>query len=178
VIRIRLLTPTLRRKLKPPLGLLIQGSFTETMKRLKELIEKEKPSMLISVGDIVSNNMIKNGIQPEVLIVDNKVMREKIKPIQVKTNQTLHLKNPAGTLTEEAWTVMQEALGKKRRTRVLVDGEEDLLTLVAVLCAPENSLVVYGQPKKGIVAVRVTEQKKEHIRQIVDSMEQSYERLK
>jgi uncharacterized protein (UPF0218 family) len=178
VIRIRLLTPTLRRKLKPPLGLLIQGSFTETMKRLKELIEKEKPSMLISVGDVVSNNMIKNGIQPEVLIVDNKVMREKIKPIQVKANQTLHLKNPAGTLTEEAWTVMQEALGKKRRTRVLVDGEEDLLTLVAVLCAHENSLVVYGQPQKGIVAVRVTEQKKEHIRQIIGAMEHSYERLK
>lgn len=148
------------------------------MKRLKELIDKEKPSMLISVGDVVSNNMMKHGIQPEVLIVDNKVMRKKIKPIQVKTKQTLHLKNPAGTLTEEAWTVMQEALGEKQRTRVLVDGEEDLLTLVAVLCAPENSLVVYGQPQKGIVAVRVTEQKREYVRQIVEAMKQSYERLK
>lgn len=178
MIGIRLLTPTLRRRLKSPLGLLIQGSFSETLKRLKELIDEEKPSMLISVGDVVSNNMMKHGIQPEVLIVDNKVMRKKIKPIQVKTNQTLHLKNPAGTLTEEAWTVMREALDEKRRTRVLVDGEEDLLTLVAVLCAPEDSLVVYGQPQEGIVAIRVTEQKKEHIRQIIDAMEQADERLK
>ena len=178
MIRIRLLTPTLRRKLKAPLGLLIQGSFTETMKRLKELIDREKPSMLISVGDVVSSNMTKHGISPQVLIVDNKVLRKPIKPIPTNADQTLHLKNPPGTLTEKAWTVIREALGEKRRTRVLVDGEEDLLTLVAVLCAPENSLVLYGQPQKGIVAVRVTEQKKEHVRQIVEEMERSYERLK
>ena len=177
-MRIRLLTPALRRKLKSPLGLLIQGSFTETMRRLKELIDKEEPSMLISVGDVVSNNMMKQGIQPKVLIVDNRVMREKIKPIRVEADQTLHLKNPAGTLTEEAWVIIQEALRKKERIRVLVDGEEDLLTLVAVLCAPKNSLVVYGQPQEGIVAVRVTEQKKEHVRQIVEAMERSHERLK
>jgi uncharacterized protein (UPF0218 family) len=178
VIGIRLLTPTLRKKLKSPLGLLIQGSFTETMRRLKKIIENNKPSMLISVGDVVSGNMIKHGIQPRVLIVDNKVMRKRIAPIQVRVNQTLHLKNPAGTLTEEAWGVIREALRKKRQTRVLVDGEEDLVTLVAVLCAPENSLVIYGQPKEGIVIVRVTKEKKEHIRRIVDAMEQSYERLK
>ena len=178
MIRIRLLTPTLRRKLKSPLGLLIQGSFTETMKRLKELIDEEKPSRLISVGDVVSNNIMKNGIQPEVLIVDNKVMRKKIEPIQVKANQTLFLKNLPGTLTNEAWTIVRSALQKKGVTRVLVDGEEDLLTLVAVLCAPENSLVVYGQPHEGIVAVRVTEQKKEYVCEIVEAMEQADERLK
>ena len=178
MIRIRLLTPMLRRKLKSPLGLLIQGAFTETMKKLKELIDEEKPSMLISVGDVVSKNMMKNGIQPEVLIVDNTVMRKKIKPIQVEADQTLYLKNLPGTLNNEAWTIVRRALKKKGVTRVLVDGEEDLLTLVAVLCAPENSLVVYGQPQKGIVAVRVTEQKKEHVRQIVEVMEQVDESLK
>lgn len=178
MIGIRLLTPTLRKKLKSPLGLLIQGSFRETMRRLKKIIENDKPSTLISVGDVVSSNMIKHGIPPRVLIVDNKVMRKRIAPIQVRVNRTLHLKNPAGTLAEEAWTVMREALRKKRQTRVVVDGEEDLLTLVAALCAPENSLVIYGQPKEGIVVVRVTREKKEHIRQIVDAMKQSYERLK
>jgi len=177
-MRIRLLTPTLRRKLKSPLGLLIQGSFTQTVKRLKELIDEEKPSMIISVGDVVSNNLMKTGIQPNVLIVDNKVMRRKIKPIHAQADQTLYLKNLPGTLTNEAWTIVERALEKKGVTRVLIDGEEDLLTLVAVLCAPENSLVVYGQPKKGIVAVRVTKRNKEHVRRIVDAMEHSNERLK
>jgi len=171
VIEIRRLTPKLREELKDPLGLLIQGSFDETMKKLKELIKKEKPSKIISVGDSVSESMTRHGVSPQVLIVDNKVMREPIQPIAVDADQTLHLKNPAGTLAEEAWTVMKEALKGKRRTRVLVDGEEDLLTLVAVLCAPKNSLVVYGQPREGIVVVKVTEKTREMVRRIVDSME-------
>ncbi|UCC33109.1 MAG: DUF359 domain-containing protein [Candidatus Bathyarchaeota archaeon] len=150
---------------------MIKGSFNETMERLRELIDRENPSILISVGDVVSDNMIRHNIQPEISIVDNKIMRRKIEPIQVSVSQTLQLRNPAGTLTEEAWTIMQKALEEKTHTRVLVNGEEDLLTLIAVLCAPENSMVIYGQPQKGIVAVRVTEQKREQVRQIVDAME-------
>jgi len=142
------------------------------MKKLKELVEKEKPSKIISVGDIVSENMAKHGISPQVMIVDNRVMREPITPIFLKADQTLHLKNPPGTLTSQAWSVMQEALKQVQRTKVVVDGEEDLLTLVAVLCAPENSLVVYGQPHEGIVVVRVTEQKSGMIRRIVEAMEE------
>lgn len=174
----RLLTPSLREKLKSPLGLLIKGSFNETMRKLKELIEKEKPLMVISVGDVVSDNMMKHGLSPQVLIVDNKVMREPITPIPVQVDQTLHAKNPPGTLTNEAWSVMQEALKREKRTKVLVEGEEDLLTLAAVLCAPENSFVVYGQPSEGIVVIKVTEQEKEMVRQIVEAMKLCFEKLK
>jgi uncharacterized protein (UPF0218 family) len=173
VNKIRLLTPALREKLKAPLGLLIQGSFDETMKKLKELIEKERPSTVISVGDAVSDNMMKHGISLQVLVVDNKIMRDPIQPIVADAEQTLHLKNPPGALTEEAWLVTRKALSGKGRTKVLVDGEEDLLTLVAVLCAPENSFVVYGQPHEGIVVVKVTEKTREEIHRIVDAMEES-----
>jgi len=114
--------------------------------------------------------MIEKGISPDVLIVDNRVMRKKVKPIPVDVSRTLNIKNPPGTLTDEAWTVIEDALKQKQTTRVLVDGEEDLLTLVAVLCAPEKSLVVYGQPQVGIVAVKVTEQKKKLARRLVEEM--------
>jgi uncharacterized protein (UPF0218 family) len=173
VNKIHLLTPALRGKLKAPLGLLIKGPFDETMKKLKELIEKDRPSTVISVGDAVSDNMVKHGISLQVLIVDNKIMRAPIQPIVADADQTLHLKNPPGTLTEEAWIVTRNALSGKGRTKVLVDGEEDLLTLVAVLCAPENSFVVYGQPHEGIVVVKATEKTREKMKRIVDAMEQS-----
>ncbi len=171
MIKIRRLTLTLRGKLKSPLGLLIRGTPDDTMKKLGELLKREKPSKIISVGDIVSESMAKHGISPQVMIVDNKVMREAIAPIFLEADQILHLKNPPGTITEQAWSIIQEALRRVQRTKVVVDGEEDLLTLVAVLCAPENSLVVYGQPHEGIVVVKVTEQTKRMIRQIVESME-------
>ena len=151
--------------------MLIQGSVDETIKQLKSYIEEEEPTRIISVGDAVSNSMLKNGISPDVLIVDNRVMRKKVRPILVDVRQTLNIKNPPGTLTDEAWAVIEDALKHGQTTRVLVDGEEDLLTLVAVLCAPEKSLVVYGQPQVGIVAVKVTEQKKKLARQLVEEME-------
>ena len=56
---------------------------------------------------------------------------------------------------------------------LLVDGEEDLLALTAILCAPENSLVIYGQPHEGIVVINVTEKTREKTRRIVDTMELS-----
>lgn len=178
MIKIRRLTPTLRKKLKFPLGLLIRGKSDETMKQLGELVEREKPSRIISVGDVVSESMTKHGIFPQVMIVDNRVMREPITPVYLEADQTLHLKNPSGTLTDQAWPTIQEALRQMQRTKVVVDGEEDLLTLVAVLCAPEKSLVVYGQPHEGIVVVKVTEQTKGMVRQVVEAMEASFEKLK
>lgn len=178
MIIIRRLTPELRKKLKAPLGLLIQGSPEETMRKLAELIEQEKPAAIISVGDVVSENMLKRNIQPQVLVVDNRVMRKPIKPIPMDVDRTLQVKNPPGTLTEEAWTVMQEAIRGDQRTRVLVEGEEDLLTLLAVSYAPENSFVVYGQSHEGIVVVKATKQKKQSVREIVEAMETASRKVK
>jgi uncharacterized protein (UPF0218 family) len=170
---IRLLTTELRKELKKPQGLLIDGPFEKTTKRLKELIEEEKPSLIISVGDVVSRNMIEYGVSLNVLIVDNKVMRKPIQPITVDADQTLYAENPPGNITDEAWAAIRSAIEQKGQTRVMIEGEEDLLTLVAVLAAPENALVVYGQPHVGIVVVKVTEETKERMRRIVDAMEES-----
>ena len=170
---IRLLTTELRKELKKPQGLLIGGPFEKTTKRLKELIEEEKPSLIISVGDVVSRNMIEHGVSLNVLIVDNKVMRKPIQPITVDADQTLYAKNPPGAITDEAWAAIRSAIEQKGQTRVMVDGEEDLLTLAVVLSAPQDALVVYGQPHVGIVVVKVTEETKERMRRIVDAMEES-----
>jgi uncharacterized protein (UPF0218 family) len=143
------------------------------MKKLKAIIKKDKPSRVISVGDIVSQHMLDFGLPLDVLIVDNKTMRKAINPIVVDVDQTLYAKNPSGTITEDAWNIIRDAIGYEGRTKVMIDGEEDLLTVVAVLYAPEDALVVYGQPNVGIVAVKVTEERKENMRRIVDLMKQS-----
>jgi len=152
---------------------LIEGPFEETMEKLKKLIVKEKPSTIISVGDIVSIQMIKHGIALNILIVDNKTMQKPIQPITVDVDQTLYAKNPPGAITDEAWDAIKLAIEQKGRTKVIVDGEEDLLTVVTVLSAPEDALVVYGQPHKGVVVVKVTEETREKMHRIMDAMEES-----
>lgn len=164
---------TLRKKLKKPLGELIRGSFNETMGKLKQIIERENPPSIISVGDTVSKNLVKNGISPNLLIVDNRVMRKNITPVPLNVDTEKRVKNPPGTITYEALNAIQEALKTKQITKIVVDGEEDLLALCAILYALENSLVVYGQPREGIVIVKATKQKKAEVTEILNAMKVS-----
>ncbi|MEM3594038.1 MAG: DUF359 domain-containing protein [Candidatus Jordarchaeaceae archaeon] len=162
---------TLRKRLKKPLGELIQGSFKETASRFKQIVDREKPLCIISVGDAVSKNLVENNVFPQLLIVDNKIMRENIAPIPFNTYVEKHVKNPPGTITFEALNVIQEALKSSCKTKLVVDGEEDLLTLCAILYAPENSIIVYGQPREGRVVVKATKQKKTEVAEILKAME-------
>jgi len=148
------------------------------MTKLKQLIKEEKPPKIISVGDVVSKNMTIHHIPTHTIIVDNKVLRKTIKPIKVKAETTLHIKNPPGTITKEAWATVQQALKHDQPTRVLVDGEEDLLTLVVVSQAPQNTMVVYGLPSKGVVAVKVNEETKRKVQLIIDAMQPLVEKSK
>lgn len=165
------LTPELRIKLKAPIGMLIRGSFAKTMEIFKTIVEKEKPTLVISVGDTVSKNLVKNHIHPQMLIIDNKAMRKKIKPTPLTADKTVYIKNPPGTITEEAIETIKNSLKTNCYIKAVVDGEEDLLTLIAVLYAPENAFVVYGQPYEGIVVIKVTPKKKAEIAEILKTME-------
>lgn len=164
------LTPELRRELKKPIGILLRGSFEETMKKFESLLQEDKPSVIVSVGDRVSRSLAESRIATKLSIVDNRIMRRRIQPIPLIAEDTLYVQNPPGTITEEALDAIQKALRGKRCAKIVVDGEEDLLALVAVMYAPENSLVVYGQPSKGIVVVMVTKQKKSEITEILKTM--------
>jgi uncharacterized protein (UPF0218 family) len=141
------------------------------LKKIKDLINTEKPRRIITVGDIVSKNMIKYGLPIDVIIVDNKTMREPIPPIKVETDQTLYAKNPPGTITNEAWISIKQAINNNGRTKVVIEGEEDLLTIVTVLLAPDNSLVLYGQPHRGIVVVKVNQKTKQKMQNILNAMD-------
>jgi uncharacterized protein (UPF0218 family) len=158
-------------RLKEPLGTLIRGSFADVMSVVKSIVEKEKPICVVSVGDTVSRNLVKSQIIPQVSIIDNKCMRRKVQePAPCMAEKLVHVRNPQATITNEAINTVKEALGSNDRVRIVVDGEEDLLTLVAVLHAPLNSIVLYGQPYEGVVLIRVTPQKKAEFADILKEM--------
>jgi hypothetical protein len=170
VINIRYLTPQLRKKLKKPLGTLFRGSLREIITMVKTVVEKEKPAKIVTVGDQVSQDLFNHHFLPDVLIIDNKIMRKEIPPISATADKVINVTNPPGTITNEAWSAIEKAIEMPQRTKIIVDGEEDLLTLVAILTAPENSLVLYGQPHEGVVVVKATAEMKHKIREIVDAM--------
>jgi uncharacterized protein (UPF0218 family) len=169
-----IITPELRVKLKEPFGSLIEGTVEETMAKLKRLIEKEKPPMIISVGDVVSKNLHQYKLHPQLTVIDNISLRDqKTVPPEAHGEESLNVKNPLGTITEESIAAIQRALAKGVHTHIVVEGEEDLLTLIAVLYAPENSFVIYGQPHSGVVVVKVTSQKKGQVQEFLNAMKVS-----
>jgi GTP-dependent dephospho-CoA kinase len=165
------ITPELREKLKEPFGDLIKGSTQETMNKLGIVLENDKPVMLISVGDTVSKNLLEYNLHPQIAIIDFLCMRKKIEPFQMAAKKKVNVANAQGTITLQAIEAIKNAVKSKESTQIIVDGEEDLLTLIAVLYAPINSLVIYGQPHEGMVLVKVTSEKKLVASEFLKAME-------
>jgi len=165
------LTDTLRLKLQKPWGILLRGSYNETMVKLREIIKQEKPCKIICVGDKVSESMLSQGFNIQLFIVDGKIMRRSTVLRDFPVDEIVYVRNPAGEITEEAFDVVMRAAGRNCRIKIVVDGEEDLLAMPAVLGAPEKSFIIYGQPREGIVVVRVTAEMRRLVRQLLNEME-------
>lgn len=161
----------LQEQFKKPWGTLIRGSFSETACQLREIIKYEKPPSIVAVGDAVSKNLVENEIFPNLLIIDNKVMRTTVRPFSFLADKEIYAKNPPGTITQEALDAVKEAFKANCRTKIVIEGEEDLLTIAAVFYAPENSIIVYGQPHEGVVVVKATRENKAEAAEILKTIE-------
>jgi uncharacterized protein (UPF0218 family) len=164
-----LLTESQRERLKEPLGQLVAGTSSECNQKLKDMQAAEKPRLLILIGDTISRNAIQFGIKPDVIIIDNKEMRGDAAEFSHGKSCVFRTVNEASTINLLAWQAVAEAI-ERGDSVVLVDGEEDLLTLVAILVAPAGSVVAYGQPEIGIVLVRISDAKKDEIQALLDRM--------
>ena len=166
-------TPEVLSKFKEPFGELIQGTANQTISKLKDRLKTENPVMIIAVGDAVSRNLNKNQIPTQLSITDNRSHRRHTPPQIFPNKKLINVKNPQGTITVEAIEAIRDAIAHERQVHLLVEGEEDLLTVVAVLYAPKNTWVVYGQPHKGVVVVKVTAEKKIEAECILNEMKKT-----
>ena len=160
------LPENLRNSLKKPLGILIRDSETT-----KENILKNIPqgSFVITVGDATTEKLIRYGITPSLQIVDGleKRFKRELPSSIVKTTFSCH--NPPAQITEESLDVIKKAL-QAPHARIIVIGEEDLLVLPVCVYAPENSVVMYGQPNEGLVIVKINSEIKNKVQSIMNSM--------
>jgi len=164
----------LRAKLKKPFGTLYRGNETTCIEDIKR--DFASPTKLISVGDVVTFYLIKSGTIPDIGIVDEMVMRkpaprEMIEGTKMPGFTMRSADNPAGRITEELILAIQEAMKSDRPVRIFVHGEEDLAALPAIILAPLSSVVIYGQPKEGVVVVNVTDAKKDETKAVLQQME-------
>ena len=166
----------LRDQLKNPLGNLIRDNDPNKENIIKEISAE---SVLITVGDRTTENMLQLGLKPQIQIIDGLEKRnQRIVPADDTINTNLSCRNPPGEITEESMQVIQKAFlvisdnrfHQEPPVRITVNGEEDLLVLPVCMYAPENSVVMYGQPNEGLVIVHITPEIQAKVQKILDAM--------
>ena len=158
----------LRDQLKKPLGNLISDNDPNRENIIKKISAE---SVIITVGDRTTENMLQLGLKPQIQIIDGLEKRtQRIAPADDTVNTKLSCKNPPGEITEESIQVIRKAFSCEPPVRITVDGEEDLLVIPACIFAPENSVVIYGQPNEGLVIVHITPEIQAKIQKILDAM--------
>lgn len=146
---------------------LFKEPFGDLHQNLNEILPLLTGQVVYSVGDVVTHNLQRHGITPDVAIIDGFTMRAPCSSQPSLTGNCIRVKNPAGTLTEDLIDAVNKAITCPPVT-LIVDGEEDLAVIPVVIAAPQGAIVLYGQPHKGVVLRRVTPEAKIVARQLLE----------
>jgi uncharacterized protein (UPF0218 family) len=160
------LPDALRSEFKEPFG----PVYTE----VSDLLD-EAGGPLVAVGDVVTAHLLRAGRVPELSVIDGRTKRETVSEETAAALEDLppgtSVENPAAELSESTLRALVEALDASGPQVLDVDGEEDLVTLPAVVAAPDGASVVYGQPDVGMVLIRVTPETRGTMRELLGRFE-------
>ena len=157
---------SLREQLKAPLGILLSG--TPTRDTILEYLKKD--SYLISVGDRTTTNLLSMSIVPSLSIIDGIEKRQRYTSDIFVDMPKIVVDNPAGQITPQSIEAIRRAFEMTKPTQIKVTGEEDLLVVPVCMHAPENAIVMYGQPNEGLVIVSITSDVRNKAKAFFDMM--------
>ena len=151
-----------RDKLKKPLGKLYSS-----LEMVKTLSKKYK---IVSVGDICTLALLCIGVRPHLAVYDFKYMRKDLPEgmraiLQREFKNVKSIKNAAGTVSKKLLTDAKKMM--KEGGAIRINGEEDLTALAFIKHAGDDTVVVYGQPEKGIVIVTPNKKTKQVVSKII-----------
>jgi len=164
-----ILPAELKEQLQQPIGHLVDEPG------LLRLLAHEK--YVVSVGDRVTYTLLRHNITPVLCIIDF-ILERKPFPVEMKEvisrfgRVRLHVKNPAGTITDDLWEAIKSVYQHLNNGPycIEVEGEEDLASLAAIYLAPGGVTVIYGLPNKGVVVVKATRSNKQKVKEALDKM--------
>jgi GTP-dependent dephospho-CoA kinase len=161
----------LRHELKEPMGPIETDA---------EVLLEDVSDPLIAVGDVVTYHFLQAGRQPDVALVDERTKRRTV-DAEIRDTVTdrvdVEATNPPAELTADAIETLVAAVERDEPTTILIDGEEDLIVLPAIVAAPDGASVVYGQPDEGMVHVVVDDESRAEARALLERFEGDQKRF-
>lgn len=154
---------SLRPELKEPLG----PVYTDP-----QVLVDDAGTPIVAVGDVVTDHLL-SVLTPSVALVDGQTKRTPLEtPVDLSPfDRRLTVENPAATLSRTLLEALVESVDADETTAIVVDGEEDLATLPAVVATPSGGSVVYGQPGVGMVLTTVDASTQAHVRELLTRMD-------
>jgi uncharacterized protein (UPF0218 family) len=149
------------------------GELFTSVSNISKLIEDK---FVIAIGDVICYNMLQAGLTPRIMIFDRKEKRQEI-PLKMRfvletsDAKTFKVKNPPGCVTDELWNSIKQSLSLTTNAKIIVDGEEDMAFLPAVLECSVGDVILYGFFDKGFVLTNVDNNLKEKCKNLLSKME-------
>jgi len=132
---------------------------------------------IITVGDICTIKINEQVRMPDLSIIDFKTKRDSPLSSEQRSimdqigEKIVNVNNNAGTISDELWNAIKVAISDNVKTRIVVEGEEDLATLAAISLAEDlGAKVIYGMPDKGMVVVDVNQRSKKRANSFLERM--------
>ena len=164
------LPENMRSRLSKPHGVLYRGENVD----LRIIDEAKDCRILACVGDLVSICAIESSLNPQIIVVDGKTLRHEKIEFSFEGYERIEAENPPAVVSCDLVRKLKMAVEmalKDKKVCVWVFGEEDLAVMPLGLMLPEGSVILYGQPGQGVVALRIDDEKKLLIQSVMREME-------
>ena len=178
--------------LKTPFGQLVEGDENKPKLAMKEVLSRISDSTgpIIAVGDVTVKALQDLGRSADIALIDGMTKRQKwARSSEIDEglfDTVLRCSNPPGQITQDLNRCCIEAIskfgygideGKSQSTLIVIDGEEDLAPLIIHPLASLGSVILYGQPGKGVV-IRYTDlDAKSRCRSLLESMDGEWSQI-
>ncbi len=160
-----LMPSTLKSALEKPFGVLL------STKEFEMQAKKDGHCNIVGIGDRTVESLLTLGVGMKLAVID-RLSRRKPHPWSADHEQLLAtftkstIQSGPGYISEQAlvwirkWGEKSREQFKGKTELLVIEGEEDLLTLPVAYYAPVGIVIYYGQPGQGVVRLEITEEVK------------------
>ena len=125
---------------------------------------------ICSVGDVTTRNLVSASVNVFLQVVDLKTKRKSDGSFS-HMEGSLSVANPPGVITHDLFLTLRKVFEDNRKTRIEVDGEEDLAVIPIIFYSKLDTVIAYGIPDKGMACLEVTQSLKEKIDDLLKRMD-------
>ena len=143
-------------------------NFNYSLCTVEDIRFLARDNKIISVGDVTTENLINAGINIKLEVVDLVTKRDEKYFEHVPGSSSVS--NPPGIISVDLMNAIEHFLNENITGRIEVKGEEDLAVIPIIFYADNNTVIVYGIPDTGMAFIKVNEEIKKEIENMIMEM--------